>query len=483
MPSLIRRTPALLALAALLVAGACTTSPSAENSRSLTSVPTGVTTTRTPLPDPPPPTRSPPGPEATELLEFALDPGRGSTQGMQVERAGDITLINAVGRLVALDADGDELWKIVERYTDIPTLEVRVLGSVAVVSRDAFGIDVFPNRLLITGIDVATGRILWKNTTSAFVSFVGGTMITSECAPKQTGALGECTITARDPKTGREQWHQKSYASARVEDPLDGLDVAAPEELWVTSYPTGADSERRDAFELATGSPLGVGRAGEEFGGSQLLVALGLGVFFTDDGDPEDNGCRPRITAVRVPDRTDAWNRDFVLGTYPSADGKQVRCSRLDAEQQDVSTASIVEQGTPQLLDLSTGRTVWDHATEGEALRAVTQDAVLTTKGTDTADNRLVARARSDGRELWMQELTVQAVTAAAAKRDAWLLVDADVQQTPWTLVLSPRSGELVAVGLGELVGHGDGWFAAYSADYQADNYGKPAGVRVYRMP
>lgn len=257
------------------------------------------------------PTRSPPGTEATELLEFALDPGRGSTQGMQVERAGgDVTLINAVGRLVALEADGDELWKIVERYTDIPTLELRVFGSVAVVSRDAFANDVFPNRLLITGIDVATGRTLWKNTTSAFVSFVGGRMITSECAPKQTGKLGECTITARDPLTGAEQWQQRSYASARIADPLEG---ASSPDLWVTSCPTGADSERTDAFRLGTGKPLGEGRSGDGLGGNHLLVAPGLGVYFRDDNDPE-HGCTPSLAAIE-PGGASAWTRDFDPGT------------------------------------------------------------------------------------------------------------------------------------------------------------------------
>lgn len=479
MPSLIRRTPALLALAAVLVAGACTTSPSAENSRSLTSVPTGVTTTRTPLPDPPPPTRSPPGPDATELLESAFDPGRGSTQGMQVERVGDITLINAVGRLVALDADGDELWKIVERYTDIPTLEVRVFGSVAVVSRDAFGIDVFPRRLLITGIDVTTGRTVWKNTTSAFVSFVGGRMITSECAPKQTGVLGECTITARDPETGRQQWQQKSYASARVEDPLENLDVAAPENLWVTSYPTGADSERTDAFRVGTGTPLGEGRTGDGLGGSQLLVAPGLGVHFRDDNDPE-NGCAPSVAAVE-PGGVSAWTRDFDPGTYLASDGTTQRCSNLDLRQRDEKTGSFVLKGRPQLIDLSTGRTTWDHASREETLQAVTDDMVLTTAS--AAGVQLVARARNDGRELWTRDHAVLSVTAAGSGRTAPLLVDADVELASWTLVLSPTTGELQVAGLGELVGYGDGWFATFADDFEAQRYGEAGGVRVFRLP
>lgn len=445
----------------------------------MTSLPTGVSTTRTSVPDPPLPTRSPPGTEATELLEFALDPGRGSTQGMQVERAGDVTLINAVGRLVALDADGDELWKIVERYTDIPTLGVRVFGSVAVVSRDAFAIDVFPNRLLITGIDVATGRVLWKNTTSAFVSFVGGRMITSECAPKQTGRLGECTVTARDPLTGAGQWQQRSYASARITDPLERLEGASSPELWVTSYPTGTDSERTDAFRLVTGKPLGEGRTGDGLAGNRLLVAPGLGVHFRDDNDPDD-GCTPSLAAIE-PGGASAWTRDFDPGSYRSSDGKTLRCSNLELRQQDAETASFVLQGRPQLIDLSTGRTTWDQATREETLQAVTDDAVLTTDS--AAGVRLTARARNDGRELWTRDRAVLSVTADGSGRTAPLLVDADVELASWTLVLSSTTGELQVAGLGELVGHGDGWFATFAADFEAERYGKSGGVRVFRLP
>lgn len=429
---------------------ACTVGPTTESPS--VSSPEGRTATA--RPDPPPmPTSSnlPRGvPDAT--LEVAGVEGNRPRVG----RAGDTTIVLDDTAVVGVDPDGAQLWKVREPSGgDIPSLEAVLDDDVVLITWRVSGDTPFPGRTALRAVDASTGRMLWRSDDESFVTSVAGRTYTSRCTPVQNATLGNCTVSARDPRTGTVVWEQPAYASARIDTvPATAAGTlqapAGPDVLLVHGYVSGFDSGEFRAHDPKTGRPLGLDLAADD-------VQQGTGVVVTRGGLDDDaaDGCRETLTAVDPTTQRQVWKRAWRTGVR-TEDGKR-ECRTLSRDQLTPTlTAVELVGGRPSVVDLRTGTTVWAGDREGRVL-AATDDTVVVALSTG-GENSVFAVDPTSGEQQW----TASARFGDRTSVDSGRLFTGDTycDERAVTRVVDLGNGREQAAAPGCLTGAGKDWFA-----------------------
>jgi hypothetical protein len=206
----------------------------------------------------------------------------------------------------------------------------------------------------VKGLDPGTGRVRWSHPSSRYAFTDGRRVYAPTCTGAQTGALGECTLTAYDPRTGAAQWSAPVFAN--VEESQTGSGV-----LVVQTFPTG-DRPRFLVLDPAGGTI----RASVDVPEDHYLSLVGR--HLVDPGENSSSArsqCNARATGYGL-DGAVVWRRVLELGRDRSK-----RCDAYLASAVGGDAALNAIKGRALLLDPATGRTIWSGprgaVIEGEA--------------------------------------------------------------------------------------------------------------------
>ncbi len=286
-------------------------------------------------------------------------------------RLDSLTVIGSTQRLVALRDDGREVWKLPRpRRASEPARPV--LGLVDGVVIAAWDLeqrrgDPFTGLMSITAVDPRTGKSLWRDDESSFVTLGDGVVLTSQCFGEQKSFVGDCVLSARDPRTGAPRWSVPTYASARVDEIRDDGD------LLVESHP----ADYRPSLQVhsaATGAPLTEPVTARVTPLETGYLAGGYG-----DDDSED-GCTQRVRFLDLDGRA-RWQ-----ARVPSLPSRTEPGTCYPAYARQVAPGGPVAVqpflGRTSLFDLADGSLVWRGEREEEA-RLLVGDLLVSVQTTN----------------------------------------------------------------------------------------------------
>ena len=162
-----------------------------------------------------------------------------------IGRAGGRYVVAWEGRVAGVRRDGEIAWehRAGGRSDDPPV----VVDDVVLTVRDNPRDRSWPGTDHLRARDARTGELLWEDDES-FPSGFEGTVFTSACTGSQDRVIGDCTLSARDPRTGSTRWTVSTYASVMVRDVVgdavvvEGHPGGANPHLQLRSLATGARS-------------------------------------------------------------------------------------------------------------------------------------------------------------------------------------------------------------------------------------------------
>lgn len=293
--------------------------------------------------------------------------------------------------LLRLDKSGTEVWRFTPPEVDYYT--VRVTGPQVIVGYDSEE-DRWPQPQVVIALDEATGKELWRETEASLWKATTDTVYMSVCRGGQNARIGDCLLTARDPKTNAVRWQVPTYASSRVINDSGGIQAApTPATLLVESYPSGADTVHVATHDPATGATLGSGFHDDEDRHGQIDVATARTVVTVDDHDenPAD-GCTATITGYAISgDRR--WRQTASVPKL--SDGR--RCGNAPVSYTGGRMAFTAKNGDPSVLNVDTGAVIWSAPAGGQAV-AATADTLLVA---EPAAEDLVAYRIGSPAPLW----------------------------------------------------------------------------------
>jgi outer membrane protein assembly factor BamB len=270
--------------------------------------------------------------------------------------------------ILGLDRAGKQVW----RYTPANATEfsMRASGPTVFVSYDNPDEDRWPQPEIIIALDAATGTEIWREAEASFWTVTTDTIYLSVCYGGQNNHIGDCTFSARDPRTNRARWSVPTYAAASViNDEGDSPQaVPPPPVLLIEAYPIGHDSDHISAYDPATGAPLGSGfkdADGDAPSAIDIATELTLVTVDEDDENPA-NGCSATLTGYSVAGATQSWQ--YVARTAKSDDGRE--CGRLPVSYNGDKLAVTSANGMPSVLNLNTGAVEWSAPVAGAAVAA-----------------------------------------------------------------------------------------------------------------
>lgn len=355
----------------------------------------------------PPPASTTPGPAAPASLpaypgdpvwtvqlpgaeDDADPPGLAVTdQGYVLEHREDV---------VGLSKAGDEIWRYTPPKVDYFT--TRVAGPRVFVGY-ANPDDRWPQPDVIIALDAATGKEIWRETEASFWSVTDDTIYMSVCYGGQNDHIGDCTVSARDPRTNRTRWQVATYASASVVNADDELQAGpTPPYLLIGSYPTGRDSFVLSTHDAATGALRGRGFRGKDGKVGSVADPTARTVVTIDDNDrnPAD-GCQAVVTGFSVSGAAKNWQ--YIARTTKEDDGR--RCARQQDSYNHGRLGVTAKNGAPSVLNVDTGAIEWSAPAGGDALAAsdTTLLVVEADKNEDGAAAELVAYRIGNAKPLW----------------------------------------------------------------------------------
>lgn len=212
----------------------------------------------------------------------------------------------------------------------------------------------------IKALDPKTGKVLWSKPTTHYASTDGTRVFGVTCTGAETGALGDCVLTAYKPLTGETIWTRPIYANQ------EGLQSSAGS-LVARTFPDGR-SPRFVVLDPATGAvraSIDVPRGhGLELVGDRLV-----------DGGPtsakarKGKPCSSTVTSYSLTGSVQ-WRRTLpVRKLRGECDGFFVYDI---AGKVGLNTIT----GAPRLLSPATGRTVWS-GKAGESLQGTTAGRIV----------------------------------------------------------------------------------------------------------
>ena len=333
-------------------------------------------------------------------------------------------------------------------------IRVQVADSVVIVSRDNPTRQEWPGSLVVLALDARTGATLWRDDQPSFVTALATAVYTSVCHGGQHNRIGDCHLSARDPRTGATRWTVATYASAEVGEPDPLTDALAappvPKYLAIYSFPTGATSETVTTVDPASGNGLGTSlRADTFYQTTDHIIAVDR------DDNTASRGCKTTLTAWSPYGAGRIW-----LRTFTGFLDQDQRCSDPSDQIADGQLAVLNGSGHTTLVSLATGKTDWT-ATEPGTPLLVGNGYVVTTGN----DGGLVYYDRSTDRIRWrigggaadyqpewqVQMLGTWLIASDVAYPDCWS------DDCPTVNVLDPASGSLYRAPRGVLVSAANG--------------------------
>lgn len=242
-----------------------------------------------------------------------------------------------------------------------------VAGSTVVVSRKNPAREEWPGSKIIEAFDATSGAVLWNDDQASFVTVLTTAVYTSVCHGGQNDRLGDCRLSARDPRTGATRWTVKTYASSSV-TPNDeqpdrpyGDMTASPMPAYLTtmSYPTGEASVTLTSLDPGSG-----GKLGASIRGKRAIQTMGSLIEVDDAASKKAQGCKTTLVA-RSPRRGgEIWRSTFTTAAYDDKD----RCKGFIYKAGDGWLAAADGTGRAAVVKLATGKTGWTAPEPGEPL-------------------------------------------------------------------------------------------------------------------
>lgn len=392
---------------------------------------------------------TPPRPPAVTEEPWFTATYRGVDSGGAAVIGGDAQhLVVVSGRkVIGTDRSGRTRWTVsLPRVPRESTSEsdAWVVGDSVLVSYGIKG-QYWPGLVMIRVFDVATGEERWRDDSASFASVWGDDVYLSVCIGKQENHIGDCTLSSRDVATGATHWSVATYASAQVEALEDGR-------ILEHAYPTGSPGAYR-VRDAATGAPLGDWRHVDDVGDSYLTDAAWI-TTGRPDRNPED-GCRETVTAYSFAGE-ELWHRRMRLPK--DRNGSDVDCytSYVTPGDDGLLTLSWYK-GAPQVVDATTGKTLWT-GRRGEELPVVTRSLVVAAEEHNGFVAGVRAIAPGTGKALWGDPVRSEG---------DWILdgreligYDEGCYDVCRTSVVNPTTGKVLATYKGAYVARGDDWLA-----------------------
>lgn len=449
--------PQLALLAAVLLLGAGCADGGTDT---LQPPPTSTTEADPPLPDPPrrsdPPTSEPapsPTPSSLPVARPNWDHA-GPVGATLIGRAGGRYIVASDGQVAGIDRAGEVVWehRAGGRSDDAPL----VVDDVVLVVRDNPRDRSWPGTDHLQARDARTGELLWEDDQS-FPTGFEGTVFTSACTGDQDRMIGDCTLSARDPRTGATRWAVPTYASVMVRGVVGDAVV-------VEGHPEGANPHLQ-LRSLATGSALSAGLENENY-----LTLESTGFF--DVVQPRGRQtCRSTVRALDL-DGEERWTRTFTYPRNPDLDD----CEDFFAESASPGGPVVTSRysGDDHVLDPLTGR---------ELVRAGRDRHVRVVAGglavVEDAEGGARAVRVGSGRTAWtLGPGSFDTTWVDAGPLLLRSIIELDPEESR-TQVLDRRTGEVLSTLPGGYELGGNGWVVTSS---DPDGYG-PATLRSFRVP
>ncbi len=378
--------------------------------------------------------------------------------------------LGETGRLIVVP-DGREL-RAVDRATgqqrwahpfDGSFRYVIAGGSIVVSDNNDGGVDV---------LDALTGATRWRAAGSQDVVVDGQAVYARDCVGAGTAAT--CVIIARELESGRQLWKLPSDRFARVGDvTLGARPPYAPATGRYVVVRLGTSGRAATYTPVApTTGRAGAGRLPNRawfgFAADDLLVS-------TDHDPPKgDRRCTVSIASVNAGTGAKGWSGAVYSGRRQDGEcAKRLANDRSGKELIGVGTrlVAVTADERPQLVDLRTGRTVWQGVAAGVPIDGDDRSVLVR----DTADSGAlalldlatgVARWTAPDPALpgtsasWRSAVTARLVAVSGAEDDR-----------PMVLVFEADTGRQL--------GRYPGWLAGAGTDWVAVSHSGTGGLTV----
>jgi hypothetical protein len=315
--------------------------------------------------------------------------------------------------ILGIDRAGKQRWRfglpaVKDRALRLLEPTVRVTPTVVIVGYDIRydnpATDPRPGRDILTRVDAATGRVLGRDSQASSWWASSTTLYLSICRSHQSGHLGDCYLSARDPLTNQPHWTVPTHVGAEVYN--DGAVIwettnvataAPPPYLLVGVYPDGPASWHVSTHDPDSGQTLGT--AYKEPGTNPSSdIATDQTILAIDADRTPTRGCRAVLTGYTVRDATQVWRRR--VRTIPPVD--RPFCTPLPKSINQRRMGVTTHQGAPSVLHLDTGELEWSAPPRGHAIAAsATTLLALENPGPTGHGGQLVAYRVGTSTPLW----------------------------------------------------------------------------------
>lgn len=280
-------------------------------------------------------------------------------------------MVRGKHRVLALSGSGRKRWHFdspkatADDLSDKPELDLAVAGKVAVISYRHPGDDHWPHRTVVKALDVRTGKMLWQDRKSSFVTTFRKTVYTSRCNGKQNGRRGNCVLAARRVSSGKPRWQIPARASAQVDDgkhpTMDSLAGKESAFLQLEVFPSGFQDRT-----IRTLDPESARFFGATTKSHDRVVSVSNTLVNAGHHDQKSaNGCDQKIAGLDLHTGKQRWKHRW----HPPKTGKS--CSSLlgDVRAGNLWSARAAHK-RPMLLDLKTGKRHWASPRKGRIVWA-----------------------------------------------------------------------------------------------------------------
>ncbi|MGC4807641.1 PQQ-binding-like beta-propeller repeat protein [Micromonospora sp. DT233] len=356
-------------------------------------------------------------------------------------------------QLRAVDrSTGQELW----RHPFPQKYQYVVAGELIVATANDGG--------TLEVLDAATGGTRWRAADAHDVVVDRAAVYHRECVG--TGPKATCALVAQDLRDGHRLWRLSADRFATVSDLRIGarLPYAPAAEPYV-SVRRSATGRTFTTVAARTGKAGGgrlPSRAWYGFTAGSLLVAT--------DHDParDDRRCTVEIATVDAATGEKGWSGQVFSGR--TDDGE---CEKVLAHHYSGTTllgtgtrlVAVTATGRPQLVELRTGRTLWQAPAAGTPIDGDDR-SVLVRRTADSGALTLLDLAT--GQPRWTAPdpgLSGESASWRTTVTGRFVAVSGATEDRPFVLVHDAQGGRLLGRYPGWLAGAGDDWVAVIRSD------------------
>lgn len=360
-----------------------------------------------------------------------------------------------------LEVDGEVVWSM---YLDSQTIPKAYVIDGMIVLSSSYPSDQPWNTGVLSGIDVTTGRELWRRWDRWPVGTINGMVISVGCGRASNGETGVCLMEAVYPRTGYSQWTTgvgDRSVLLRSEIPYDSpWGGALPSDyVLVQSYSDTAEgkTDRLAVYEAETGEFVsefdyaGVENAHVNGG---LLILHKRSTFVTE------GRCEARVATYDIRSAELRWER-FIDTPADSAD----RCLPLPtlAGAQDLFPATLGQAAS--VVWARSGELQWT-VPEPSAAQMLVADSIVTTGAAEglavwdvwSHEKRWTA---NEGELMWARGSTLWVLDREAADSDCGGVVGYSLETGDCVCL----PGSLVFITDDVVVTADDGVWKAWRAD------------------